>query len=527
MGSHFIYPVKHTLPEVLVVPERNNAAGKPALVGLDDSGSVKATFSYNQLLAAVGRLVENDFQRSRLNRGDTVVLLMPNSVEVAVVMLALLHRGLVVFPLNPALKTDEVGRLLDDVKPALVVTGTRNSEQVLKAFGDKVDIATAYRPNPEDATEMSLKVYSSPQQTSGHLIQGAQGQHPTPGDAAVLLFTSGTTGRPKGAVLTHANILVSCNIIATNTKLTSEDICMLITPMFHVAGLCASLLVTLLTGGTVIIPPFPPSPLFWQQIEDHKVTWFHAVPTLHRMLLGLDSFHESQPGETLDQRRQRACRTLRFARSGGSAISPALFAAVEKATDRPLVEIYGLTETSPGIFCNLVDSPVQRQPSVFPIPAQVELKVVQTRSGQAFIGPDHLPGQSIQDQGEETGEVWLRGPSIITKYAYGEPAQTALAFDGQGFFSTGDLARRISGQGDRIQLIGRVKEMINKAGEKISPQEVEDAILEHEKVKEAACFAAYDENFGEDICKCDLPYISVAFLIKIFRISIKRPVNAD
>ncbi|KAF7553296.1 hypothetical protein G7046_g7132 [Stylonectria norvegica] len=507
-----LFLAKMSLPNTLRVP--GNLGTKTSVIELNEEGQIATQLSYEQLRRSSSSFL-NDPVLGTLRKGDTVALFVPNCVEFVVLAVALLQRGVVILPLNPALKQEQIAASLGQVKPVLVIGTEQNIDSLHAASASGGEFTVIQCPKLERYLKEDMDA------ALGDFARGPSDSNVTssalatadPHDPAVLLFTSGTTGTPKGVRLTHRNILTSIDIISQAHQLTEHDTCMLITPLFHVAGFCASMLLTLVTGGTLVIqPPGVPSPRFWQQLIHHDVTWFHAVPALLKILLKFPSVGEIKQTEG---------NRLRFMRCGASPLSNDLLEDAEEVTGKPLLEIYGLTESSPGIFCNKIDSPIVREAGTFPIPRQVDLKIV-------------IPDPTVELNNEVTtvvsqsdvGELCLRGPSIITEYVYADATSNVSSFDADGFFRTGDLARRVSQDGNFVQLKGRLKEAVNKGGEKINPAEVDNAIIKHGDVLEAACFAVQDKEFGEDIATAVVvkPHrdVSTLKMQQVFRKDLRR-----
>ena len=239
-------------------------------------------------------------------------------------------------------------------------------------------------------------------------------------------------------------------------------------PLFHVHGLVATVLATLSTGGTVLLPRFRPS-TFWDDTARHGVTWYTAVPTIHARLL-------TRAQELGGARNQR----LRFVRSCSAPLPTALWRSYEETVGVPLVEAYGMTEAAHQMASNPLP-PRERRPGTVGLGTGTEV---------VALDDDWRPVRP----GEE-GEVAVRGPSVVSEYL-DNPAATAAAFR-DGWFRTGDVGR-LSDDG-YLSLVGRLKELINRAGEKISPYEVEDVLLTHPSVAEAAAYPVPDETYGEQV----------------------------
>jgi acyl-CoA synthetase (AMP-forming)/AMP-acid ligase II len=436
---------------VLSLPD--DISENPAVILPAADGANPLSFSYSDIDRTVKkwRLV---LSRIGIEKGSKVVFVLPNGIEVVVAFLAVVGLSSIAVPVNPQYKEVEYAELFKLIKPSLLVTSKNDSakhqhESVLSARALGIPVARCSRnitdlelePDDVDATRFIRQI------TECEIF---------PEDPALLLHTSGTTGAPKGVMLTHENILVSMRIIIHAHKLSSSDRCMLITPLFHVAGLCASLLCTLFSGGCAIIPPSLPGN-FWQQFKDYKATWFHGVP-------------EQMPA-------------IRFMRSGGSDLDLVTFERLEKEFQAPVLEIYGMTETAPGIFCNTFG--YDRRLGHYPIPDTVEVKIL---SGE--------PAELKSEVGL-VGEICVRGRNVMSGYVNNPVANKSAFVD--GFFRTGDLGA--IREGNFLQLTGRIKDVINKGGEKISPSEVENVALAHDSVREAVCFKIPDDIYGEEIGK--------------------------
>ena len=286
-----------------------------------------------------------------------------------------------------------------------------------------------------------------------------------PGDAGVVLHTSGTTSRPKQVPLTQRNLMASTRTIASFYQLQPDDVSFCVMPLFHVHGLVASTFAALAAGGSVIVPRrFTPRG-FWPQASEHRATWLSAGPTLHQMILERAG-GDGPPG------------TLRFARSCSSALAPALAERAERAYGVPMLQAYGMTEASHQMASNPLP-PGERIPGSVGVPTGTQIAIAD--------GAGNLLGPGA------TGEVVIRGPGVMAGYAK-NPVATAEAFTGDGWFRTGDRGVLRDGY---LYLEGRLKEMILRGGENIAPAEVEQVLLAHPAVRDAVCFGVPDEKYGE------------------------------
>jgi len=292
--------------------------------------------------------------------------------------------------------------------------------------------------------------------------------YPKAGDVALILHTSGTTSRPKRVPLSHANLLTSARNIAATYQLTPEDVSLCVMPLFHVHGLVASTLATLFAGGTVVVPPKFNPLSFWPTVRDYRATWYSAVPTIHQVLL---SRAKTRPA---------GAEQLRFIRSCSAALSPQTMAELEERFGVPLLEAYGMTEAAHQMASNPLPPGARKAGSVGRGTA-VEIAILNER------GDEMPPGA--------TGEVSIKGANVFGGYE-GNSEANAESFS-HGWFRTGDQGH-LDSQG-YLTLVGRIKELINRGGEKISPREIDDTLATHPAVAEAVCFGIPDRVYGEQV----------------------------
>lgn len=405
-------------------------------------------------------------------KGATVALLLPNGALFVTAFLAVAHAGATAAPLNPRYTRDELVFYLRDAGVKVVLVPAEAEE------GDAVYAAAA---------ETGVQVVKvEPRMAEVEYWEGKDGaaasddgvletRQPAPGDVAMFLHTSGTTSRPKGVPLTHANLCTSVGNIAETYKLTDMDATLLVMPLFHVHGLMAATLATLATGGCVAIPGggggFSAS-TFWADAVAAGVTWYTAVPTIHQILLA--RAEEDFPKD--------AELKLRFVRSCSASLAPAVLERLEKLVGVSVLEAYAMTEAAHQMTSNpMAETGRERRPGTVGLPQNVEV---------AILDPENsvLPS-------EQVGEVCIRGKNVTAGYA-NNPKANEEAFAG-GWFHTGDQG--ILDADGYLRLTGRIKELVNRGGEKISPLEVDAVLLAHESVTEAVSFAVPDEKYGEEV----------------------------
>lgn len=394
---------------------------------------------------------------SGINRGDRVGMALPNGLPTIVGFLAASVAGTAA-PLNPAYKEDEFRFYLEDTRARVLLLPPDGAQGARRAAGDRVPVLTIGM----DAAGV-VRLSGAP--------RGVPITSPSVDDVALILHTSGSTGRPKRVPLSHANLSISAGNIARSYALTSSDVSLCVMPLFHVHGLVASTLATLATGGTVVMPgKFNPLS-FWRVVRDHGVTWYSAVPTLHQLLLA-----RAEPGSS----RPAGAEKLRFIRSCSASLPPQVMHDLEAAFGAPVLEAYGMTEAAHQMASNPLP-PGERKPGSVGPGTDVRLSIMDG-SGR------HLkPG--------ERGEVVIQGPNVIKGYE-GNAEANAISFI-DGWFRTGDQGF-LDADG-YLTLVGRLKELINRGGEKISPREIDEVLLAHPAVAEAVCFGVPHPTWGEEV----------------------------
>jgi oxalate---CoA ligase len=393
---------------------------------------------------------------ANVRRGDRVALAMPNSPEFVLLVLAITLLGAAAAPLNPGYTESEFRFFLEDIGPRLLLMPTgrvASATAAAEATGTTVLTVDAAGDGPPELLAAGRPVRSALAFEPG----GAD-------DVAILLHTSGTTSRPKQVPLRQGNLMASIRTIAAHYRLGRADVSFCVMPLFHVHGLVASAFAALSTGGTVIAPGRFTPHRFWQQAREYQATWLSAGPTLHRMIL-----------DKADS--AGAPASLRFVRSCSSALSPALLERAESTYGVPMLEAYGMTEASHQMASNPLP-PALRIPGSVGVPTGTDIRIADSQG--SFL-PEGKPG-----------EVVISGPGVMSGYV-NNPAATAESFFGE-WFRTGDRGVFRDGY---LYLEGRLKEMIIRGGENISPAEIEEVLLSHPAVADAVCFGVADDKYGE------------------------------
>src|SRR5215831_6943770 len=394
-------------------------------------------------------------------RHERVALVLPPGPEIAVAFLAV-AAGAVCAPLNPAYSTDEFALFLDDLRATtlLIQKGLDSpARAVARARGMAI-----IELSPTHEAEAGLFTLAGEERMPSR-PQGFS----SPDDVALLLYTSGTTSRPRLVPLTHANICIAARDMAIALGLSESDRCLHVVPLFHSHGLISTMFASLVAGASVVCTPGFRAIDFFAWMAEFRPTWYSAVPTIHQAILARASLHR----EVLER-----C-PLRFIRSSSAPLPLQVLAELERVFDAPVIEAYGMTEVS-SIACNPFP-PRQRKVGSVGVATGPEVAIMDEKGAL-------LPTGAI-------GEIVVRGASVIQGYD-NNPAANESAFT-HGWFRTGDQGF-VDADG-YLFITGRLKEIINRGGEKIAPREVDEVLLEHPAVAEAVTFAVPHVTLGEDV----------------------------
>ncbi|MDR6755126.1 acyl-CoA synthetase (AMP-forming)/AMP-acid ligase II [Mycoplana sp. BE70] len=417
----------------------------------------RVALTYRALRDFVGR-IHRQLAARGIGAGDRVAIVLPNGPEMASAFVAIAS-GLSAAPLNPAYKQAEYEFYLSDLRPKLVLVDA-GSDNPVRAAAERLGIAVAEIAVEEDAP---AGVFSLWPEEAGCVPPG-------PGDEALVLHTSGTTSRPKVVPLSQANLFASANNIAGTLQLTPQDHCLNIMPLFHIHGLMAVVLASVTAGASICCSPGFNALRFFGWAAEEKPTWYSAVPTMHQAIL---QRAERNP-EAVTQMR------LRFVRSSSASLPPAVFKALEETFHCPVIEAYGMTEAAHQMASNPLP-PGEQRPGFVGRAAGPEISIIDLGGASVPVGQE--------------GEVCIRGANVTIGYE-SNPAANAASFT-NGWFRTGDQGF-LDADG-YLKITGRIKEIINRGGEKVSPLEVDDVLLEHPSVRQAVTFAMPHKSLGEEV----------------------------
>jgi len=419
--------------------------------------------TYADLRALVERTVA-DMNARGIGRNDRVAIVLPNGPEMAAAFVAV-GSGATTAPLNPAYRGEEFRFYLEDLgAKALFVEAGSESPAIEVAHDLGV---TVYELDVPDGAPAGGFEISGAAETTGNDVQTG---FASPDDVALVLHTSGTTSRPKIVPLSQTNICASARNIGQTLSLSPEDRCVNIMPLFHIHGLIAAVLSSLAAGGSTYCTPGFDALRVFRWFEDATPSWYTAVPTMHQAILSRASRNQ----DIVDAMK------LRFIRSSSSSLPPQVMAALEETFDAPVIESYGMTEAAHQMASNLLP-PGARKPGSVGVAAGPEVEIMD------------LDG-NILERGE-TGEIVIRGLNVTKGYEANEKAN-AEGFT-NGWFRTGDQG--MFDADGYLSITGRLKEIINRGGEKISPREVDEILLDHPAVGQAVTFALPHDKLGEEV----------------------------
>ncbi len=399
-----------------------------------------------------------------IGRDDRVAMVVPNGPEMASSFIAVAS-GTSSAPLNPAYRADEFEFYLDDLKPKAVIV-QQGMDSPVRAVAQKVGVPIIELVPVADgpAGLFTLDVST---------LKPAKAAKPGPSqgpEIALVLHTSGTTARPKIVPLTASNLAASARHIASALSLAPKDRCLNIMPLFHIHGLIAAVLSSLGAGASVSCTPGFNALRFFAWLEEVKPTWYTAVPTMHQTIL-------ARLGRNTETAKSAK---LRLIRSSSASLPPQVMTELEAAFGCPVIESYGMTEASHQMASNALP-PGKRKPGAVGLPAGPKVAIMDEAGG-------FLPQGAI-------GEVVIQGPNVTAGYDNNPDANLKAFAD--GWFRTGDQGR--FDEDGFLFLTGRLKEIINRGGEKISPIEVDTILMDHPAVEQVVTFAIPHSKLGEEV----------------------------
>ncbi|MGI9368184.1 MAG: acyl--CoA ligase [Ruegeria sp.] len=411
--------------------------------------------------------VARDLQQIGVGRSDRVAIVLPNGPEMATTFLSVAQVATTA-PLNPNYTHEEYAFYLEDlVAKALLVNKEEDGPAVQAAIQLGIPVLRISHDSSMPAGQFSIL----PCDPIGVAEASPSGED----DVALILHTSGTTSRAKIVPLTQANIYASAHNVAASLKLTSDDRCLSIMPLFHIHGLIAAVAASVGAGAQISCTQGFNALSFFSQVAEVNPTWFTAVPTMHQAILGRASRNRS----VIEDSR------LRFLRSSSASLPAPVMQELVETFKAPVIEAYGMTEATHQMCCNPLP-PSKQKPGSVGIPAGPDVRIADET-------------KNVLINSRDIGEIVISGPNVTLGYESNPKANTENFFeaDGKQWFRTGDQGS--FDEENYLQLTGRLKELINRGGEKISPLEVDAVLLSHPDIVQAVCFAVPHDKLGEDI----------------------------
>ncbi|MGZ4812447.1 MAG: acyl--CoA ligase [Terriglobales bacterium] len=429
------------------------APGDSTAIIIPESG---ARVSYASLRRQVLEMADT-LAAAGVRRGSRVAIALPNGLPAIVSFLAATIAGTAA-PMNPTYKYQEFCFYLQDTSAKVLILGQGDTGEAGPAAADS---GTPILPVQldSDGNVRLTGIAPKPWTTA-----------PAEDDVALILHTSGSTGPPKRVPLEHRNLALSAANIVETYALSPNDVSLCFMPLFHVHGIVASTLAPLLSGGTVVAPNGVNPLIFWRLVRQYHVTWYTAVPTIHHVVSA-----RARSGDRPDKG-----GSLRFVRSASAPLAPEAMRKMEEAFGVPVLEAYGMTEAAHQMASNPLP-PRQRKPGSVGLPTGIEISIMDS------LG-HHL-------EGRDRGEIVIKGASVFSGYE-NNPDANAEAFV-EGWFRTGDEGWK--DDDGYVHISGRIKELINRAGEKIAPRHVDEVLAEHPAVAEAVTFGMPHPTLGEEV----------------------------
>jgi len=419
-----------------------------------------------ELQATFQELQENSVRLARflnarnIQKGDKVSFMCPNGYQTTLLFLGIMYGGFTVSPINIAAQMSHLEYILEHSETKLVFASREYEEKVRQALQNI----------QRDVELIALDVDSKDILPDDKELPDFTLPEMTEEDDALLLYTSGTTGLPKGALMSNKNVVAGGMNTIEAHELTSEDIAYCVLTLTHINGEIVSAVAPMVSGSTVVMPHRFSVSNFWEHISKYKCTWFSVVPTIISYV-----YHSTDPfAEGYD------LSHLKFGRSASSPLPESLHRNFEERFNIPIIETMGFTEAAAPGFSNLMHKRKTGSPGK---PIGNEAKIVDRTTRESLP-----PGQE--------GEIAIRGDNIMKGY-FKAPDKTRESMDDEGWYYTGDLAKM--DEDGFIYVTGRLKELIIKGGENIAPREIDDVLYEHPAVVDGAAFSVPDENYGENI----------------------------
>ncbi|MGI9393031.1 MAG: acyl--CoA ligase [Boseongicola sp.] len=414
-------------------------------------------------LRGQAQAVRGSLRQFGIGANDRVAIVLPNGPEMAVAFVTIAQSA-VTAPLNPVYQEDEFAFYLEDLGAKAIVVMDGHEGPAVAASRRLGLLTIRLKPNVTSAAGTFSLV--GPPDVAGDDVPGAD-------DVALILHTSGTTSRPKIVPLLQSNVASSACHIRDSLALSASDRCLNVMPLFHIHGLVASISASLSAGASVWCAPGFDALKFFSWMSEARPTWFTAVPTMHQAILS----RADRNSEIVQ------ANPLRFIRSSSASLPPQVFSALTKAFKSPVLESYGMTEAAHQMASNPLP-PREQKPGAVGIEAGPLVRIADERENRLVRG---------------IGEVVISGPNVTPGYESNPEANATgfFEFEGRRWFRTGDQGA--FDDDGYLKLTGRLKEIINRGGEKISPLEVDELLMDHPAVQQCVAFACPHPKLGEEV----------------------------
>jgi acyl-CoA synthetase (AMP-forming)/AMP-acid ligase II len=442
----------HTIAELIEQhPDTANAIGAP--------GREWMTFGQFKALALA---VRASLRGAGVGAQDRVAIVLPNGPEMAAAFITVAQSATTA-PLNPAYKEDEFAFYLEDLQAKAIIVEAGYTGPA-RAAADRFGLTVLELTATEPAGMFTLAT---------DVTGTAPDTVPGPDDVALILHTSGTTSRPKIVPLLQSNVAASAINIRDSLALTADDVCLNVMPLFHIHGLVAAVSASLAAGASISCTPGFDALKFFGWLEEVHPTWYTAVPTMHQAILS----RAPRNAEIIKNAR------LRFLRSSSSSLPGPVMTQLAETFGAPVVEAYGMTEAAHQMCCNPIE-PGRQKPGAVGLPAGPEVRIAHEIENRLVNG---------------VGEIAISGPNVTPGYE-GNPEANEKNFfeaDGKRWFRTGDQGA--FDEDGFLSLTGRLKEIINRGGEKVSPLEVDGVLSDHPAIGQCVTFAMPHDKLGEEV----------------------------